>query len=354
MRPKPPTEPCPGTRPLPPASRPAALAAELQHAARGATGANIITTTVRADAETAGRNCPYCRFPIKEGTEVTVCPTCGSVQHTECWTENQGCAITACASGPATAPTTPPATTPMHTVPAAAVVPRTPRAGPAPIPYVPPGRPPRDQARNGVLFASLVAILMLGVALAFVISKGSGHDTTTELVKTEAASNGSSHNEPSTATSSQGPGSSTPSLTSYTGSNFSMMIPSGWVQDVHEKQLGEEAESRWSNPSHSSEYILLDVHTPAHVPMREGAEPVRDQVANQPGYTQIYYGPGDLSQHSESWMWIFEVEGAERIDYFFETCSNTMGVLGSAAPSRFNELRGTYREVANSFRSSCE
>jgi Prokaryotic RING finger family 1 len=316
---------------------------------------------VRAEADISGRNCPYCRFPIKEGTEVTVCPTCGAPHHTECWNDNQGCAITACASGPATVPTTPPTATSTQAVPPAAVVPRQPRVGPARAPYTPPGRPPRDRARNGALFASLVAILVLGAALAFVIGKGSGHTTTTELVKTEAASHGAGRTtstttpkEPSTTTSSLDPGSSTPSLTSYTGSNFSMMIPSGWVQDVHEKQLGEEAESRWSNPSNSSEYILLDVHTPAHVTMREGAEPVRDQLAKQPGYTQIYYGPGSLSRHPESWMWIFEIEGAERIDYFFETCSNTMGVLGSAPPSRFNELRGTYTEVANSFRSECE
>lgn len=133
-----------------------------------------------------------------------------------------------------------------------------------------------------------------------------------------------------------------------------MMIPSGWVQEVNEKQIGHEAESKWASPSHSSEYLLLDVHTPTHTTMREGAEPVREDLAKQAGYTQIYYGPGDLSQHSESWMWIFEVEGDERIDYFFETCSNTMGLLGSAAPSRFDELRGTFREIANSFRSSCE
>jgi hypothetical protein len=133
-----------------------------------------------------------------------------------------------------------------------------------------------------------------------------------------------------------------------------MMIPSGWVQDVDEKQLGPEAESKWSNPSGSSEYVLLDVHTPTHITMREGAEPVREELAKQPGYTQIYYGPGDLSRHSESWMWIFEVEGNERIDYFFETCSNTVAVLGSATPSRFDAMRPTFRAVANSFTSECE
>ena len=315
---------------------------------------------MRADGETAGRNCPYCRFPIKEGTEVTVCPTCNSPHHAECWNDNRGCAMIACASGPGS-PSAQPAEPQTQPMTAAAVVPLTPRPGSPPVGYAPPGRPPRDRVRNGALFASLAAILILGAALAFVIGKSNSHGTTTELVKTEAPDTSSSHTpsttapkESSTTTSSHDSESNAPSLMSYSGSNFSIMIPSGWAQDVDEKQLGEEAESKWSNPSHSTEYILLDVHTPAHVTMREGAEPVRDQLVKQPGYTQIYYGPGRLSRHPESWMWIFEIEGAERIDYFFETCSNTMGVLGSAPPARFNELRGTYTEVANSFRSECE
>ena len=240
---------------------------------------------MKATANIAGRTCPYCRFPVKEDTEVEVCPSCGAPHHAECWSDNQGCAITACASGPgsASAPPTDPQTQAM---PLATVPPRTPRPSPPPVGYPPPGPPPRDRARNGVLFVSLAAVLVLGAALAFVIGQGNSHGTTTtELVKTAATNNGSDHTTPPTppkesaTTSSQGSGANTPSLTSYSGSNFSMMIPSGWVQDVHENQLGEEAESKWSNPSNSGEYILLDVHTPTHITMHEGAEPVRDQLA---------------------------------------------------------------------------
>jgi hypothetical protein len=244
----------------------------------------------------------------------------------------------------------------------APTAPPRPRQGQPALGHAPPGRPPRDRARNGALFLSLLAILALGVALAFMIGKSSGHgSTTTELVKTDApnassaqAASTTSPKERSTGASSQRQTPNTPGLRSYSGSYFAMMIPSGWVQDVDEKQLGAEVESKWSNPSDSSEYLLLDVHTPTHITMREGAEPVREELAKQPGYTQIYYGPGDLSRHSESWMWIFEVEGNERIDYFFETCSNTVAVLGSATPSRFDAMRPTFREVANSFTSECE
>ena len=70
-------------------------------------------------------------------------------------------------------------------------------------------------------------------------------------------------------------------------------------------------------------------------------------------YRELTYGPGDL-QNVSSWMWIFEHDGSERIDYFFETCSNTIAVLGSAEPARFPTLRSTFREVAESVRSKCE
>jgi hypothetical protein len=315
---------------------------------------------VKAHADITGRNCPYCRFSIKEGTDAIVCPTCGSPHHNECWNDNQGCAITACASGPASTSGRPsePQAQPIAT-PSAPLT--SPKRQP-PVGRPPSGRSSRDRARNAVLFASLIAILVLGVALAFVVGKNNGRGaTTTELVTTDSPHTSpavgaatTAQKKPSTGTSSQPPASNTPTLQSYSGSDFSMMVPSRWVEEVNERQIGREAESKWVNPAPSSEYVLLDVHTPVHTTMREGAEPVREQLAKQAGYTQIYYGPGDLSQHPESWMWIFEVEGNERIDYFFETCSNTIAVLGSTTPSRFDGLRGTFRAVADSFRPSCE
>lgn len=222
------------------------------------------------------------------------------------------------------------------------------------------GRPSRERTRNGALMASLAAVVALGTALAFTIGKGGGHGTTTtELVKTEAPARSPGRDTQTAAAgeaprsrSPQGEAARSPSLTYYSGSNFSMSIPSGWVQDVDEKQLGEEDESKWSNGP--DEYVLLDIHTPTHLTSGEDAEPVHERLAKQAGYAQIDYGPGDLSRHPESWMWIFEVEGDERIDYFFETCGNTIGVLGSTTPSRFGELRSTFVAVANSFRSSCE
>src|SRR4051812_33142765 len=57
--------------------------------------------TYVADGEIAGRNCPYCLFPLKQGAGVTECGSCRAIHHRDCWGENHGCAIGSCPSGPA-------------------------------------------------------------------------------------------------------------------------------------------------------------------------------------------------------------------------------------------------------------
>jgi Prokaryotic RING finger family 1 len=49
-----------------------------------------------------GRACPYCRFALKEGVQIAVCAVCGASHHADCWHDNGGCAVTACAGGPST------------------------------------------------------------------------------------------------------------------------------------------------------------------------------------------------------------------------------------------------------------
>lgn len=57
-----------------------------------------------ATADDAGRSCPYCRFPLKQGAEIATCGVCRAPQHVECWEENGGCAVVACAGGPGSSP----------------------------------------------------------------------------------------------------------------------------------------------------------------------------------------------------------------------------------------------------------
>jgi hypothetical protein len=245
-------------------------------------------------------------------------------------------------------------TTPLTPRPPRAAVPSPPAAG---------GPPRRDRARSGALFAALIAILVLGAALAFTIGRTGGHSstTTTEIVTTTRAAAPNTAKSPGEAVPDEPARTQTqarrtasaPRLQSYEGSSFSVMIPASWHQDVDEVQSGKEAESKWS-PANSSEYVRVDVHTPTRLSTREDAEPVREDLRKSPAYNEISYAPGDLSRHAGSWAWVFEDEHSERVDYFFETCSNTIAVLGSTSPVRFSEMSATFKKIADSFRSNCE
>ena len=58
-------------------------------------------TAIKAAGEQfSGKVCPYCRFPLKPGEEVQVCPSCATPHHLECWHENRGCTTYGCQSSP--------------------------------------------------------------------------------------------------------------------------------------------------------------------------------------------------------------------------------------------------------------
>lgn len=44
--------------------------------------------------------CPYCRSPVEDVADAKECPSCGASHHNDCWSENGGCAVVGCSSGP--------------------------------------------------------------------------------------------------------------------------------------------------------------------------------------------------------------------------------------------------------------
>jgi hypothetical protein len=124
-----------------------------------------------ADAAYAGRSCPYCRFPMKEGGEVVLCGHCHSVHHLDCWTDNGGCAVVACAGGPAkaaSAATGGPALPPTVPQPVTTIaVPVSPQpTSSAPPAATPPQVPPPGSNRPGVNRGLIAAVVVLAVAVA--------------------------------------------------------------------------------------------------------------------------------------------------------------------------------------------
>jgi len=86
-------------------------------------------TQGQATKTETGRSCPYCRFPLKEKDQITFCGVCESAHHSDCWEENGGCSVVACAGGPQEAD-------------ASSAPPPTRNAPPPPPRHDPPSTPP--------------------------------------------------------------------------------------------------------------------------------------------------------------------------------------------------------------------
>jgi hypothetical protein len=306
--------------------------------------------------EHAGRTCPYCRFPVKPGGAIRVCEDCHAAYHGDCWSENQGCAVLGCAGG----------LSERASAPAAAV------GSPPTIAQAegPPARRPgsRRSSRSVPLGAAALAVAVVALAgvAATVMAGGSEkhpedsrHARAGARTPTQpkgATDTPAARGDQESSAGAEAPARASPpatGLTRYQQQAFSVEVPSGWTQEENDVQKPAEVESTWHRSGSSEPYVLIDVHAPTHLTPQQDAEPVHKTLEEAGGYRQIYYGAGDLASHT-AWMWVFEDDGGERIDYFFETCSNVIAVLGVASPESFQTLRTTFRDVAQSVRSDCE
>lgn len=141
-------------------------------------------------------------------------------------------------------------------------------------------------------------------------------------------------------------------LTPYEGAQMTASVPVGWAIEESEVQKPDEVESKWIDPADQDDYLLIDERQANHLTPEQDAAPVHASTSQTPGYREIYYGSGDLAG-VDSWIWVFELPEAERVDYFFERCTNSFGVLGSASAAGFRELQSTFRAVAQSVQSRC-
>lgn len=119
-----------------------------------------------ATPDMAGRTCPYCRFPMKEGAAIVECGACHAIHHEDCFSDNQGCAVTGCPGGPATVTSS---TTPFSTAPTGPVSGSNFAARPAAIPPPPP-QPVRPRSIPVGAIAVVLVLLLGGGAAALLIT----------------------------------------------------------------------------------------------------------------------------------------------------------------------------------------
>ena len=115
-------------------------------------------------AGAVGKVCPYCRFPIKAGEAVQICPSCGEPHHLDCWQENGGCTVYGCRSSPAMAAVTGPVAGPQPTEVSWPPSGSLSAPGPAYGSYQAPSLPPQAVA---LLEAELNRLAVNALAFAF-------------------------------------------------------------------------------------------------------------------------------------------------------------------------------------------
>jgi hypothetical protein len=161
-----------------------------------------------AGPEHTGRTCPYCRFPLKEGAAIVACGACGAAHHGDCWDDNRGCAVVACAGGPPAPGGVPAPGAAQHAGPAPAMAGHgTPPPPPTPTPAWSPPASGGSGGRNTLLVTAVLvlALAVAGAAVAFVatrknapasasttvvttVHEGAVPDTSTEVATTETTS----------------------------------------------------------------------------------------------------------------------------------------------------------------------
>jgi hypothetical protein len=197
---------------------------------------SAVPPTRKVTAAEAGRTCPYCQFPLKSGAAASACPACGSVHHTECWTDNAGCAVLGCEQGPTAARATPPAgrrtaaSEPL-TTPVAPTVVRSEQETPS--------RVSRSRVGGGLTIAvAALALAVAGVAVVLLLGQHSGGKPTKTATKTPTKT----VTTPTTKTVTTPPTTTQSALPrstlAYTGDDYTLRRPTGWTQVSSEVNEG--------------------------------------------------------------------------------------------------------------------
>ena len=234
----------------------------------------------------------------------------------------------------------------------------------SPLPPQPSQSPPSAAVRSWPIAITAVAGLALvaGVVVVLVIATGNAGSgvraTVLPTVTNPAASHDSntgagseegSGETPSSAAQDAGSG-STRALIAYHGAAISAEIPSGWRTVEDEAHKPGYVESKWQDRADPGDTLLIDTSPATPGSLEQDASPVHEALTKQSGYSELFYGSGDLGD-VQSWKWVFQVEGDRRVDYFFNRCASGFAVLGSTPPARFVKFEATFKTVAESVRT---
>lgn len=231
-------------------------------------------------------------------------------------------------------------------------------AGWVPAGQMPPQAPPPAETKKkkglsrGAVFAvaaAAVLVIVAGAGAAIVAVSGSDKDPTinrgafiapkprTQTLTTVTAP----EKNPS-------PSSSSGALVTYDAGTFKVGRPAGWTVESDKASHDGYFESRWRSPADSNTSVTVD-WTPGgnKTSAYSNASGVRAQTMKSAGYREVAFKDTNLAGKRAT-MWVFDVSGDRRVDYFINGCGNGFAVLGSTSPSNYAAQKATFRKVARS------
>jgi hypothetical protein len=109
-------------------------------------------TQVTVEPADVGRNCPYCRFPLKQETTAARCDACGALHHGDCWNDGGGCSVVGCSA-------------PRNSLELATAVVLPSPTVPSPMPQASPPAPSAAPSNRGLLVGGVLGLLVVGAAV---------------------------------------------------------------------------------------------------------------------------------------------------------------------------------------------
>jgi hypothetical protein len=314
------------------------------------------------DAATAGRNCPYCRFPLKQGTPGASCPSCNAIHHADCWNDNGGCAILGCSQTPAT-PATATVTTERTQATAGSFAADPSTAGGT------------NGSSTRALTAGVLCLAAALVAVAIILAVRNGGSGGSQRARgatiakaaapspsagqstgapNSAASGGQSTGAPNAAAS--GGSSSSPastatdaSLTIFGGQGYEIGYPAGWQNLASEVSHPGYVDTRWQLPGDSSVKFIADYTLNCNCTPEQGGAPLRQaRIQKDTTYHELGWASEQFPAGSAQ-VWQYTSTGVQVIDAFFSRCTTSFAIAGKAPVGSFSQYEPSFRRAIASF-----
>jgi hypothetical protein len=132
---------------------------------------------------------------------------------------------------------------------------------------------------------------------------------------------------------------------------FTIRVPAGWTRR-DTTLAGGLARSEWTSPEDGETSVLVDAIDGVSSRPSERAGRVRANTSRRAGYEEVAFRATTLAGE-EAWEWRYTVPGrGEVVDYFVNGCDDGYAIQAKAPPAAFADLEPSFRQVAESLRST--